>query len=108
MFASKERLKAIAERVSQELRRVLMEETNVETDEDEQTLTSGDMVTFHLKEGLGANWPPEEESSEPQHIAEGAAEYFEKLQAGEIERTLMPTSAYDDGAFHIYIIMDLR
>jgi len=105
---SKSRLQKIAMRLSEEIERVLKEQTNVVMDEEEHSLTASDMVKVHVNDGLGLAWPPEGQSSNPEPIGDGISKYLEQLEAGKIQRTLMPLETYDDGSFHIFISADLR
>src|SRR4051794_36274354 len=85
---SKERLRQITERLAEEVKRVLLEQTNVEADEDEGTLTERELIRPFISEGLGPAWPPKDEPSGPRHIGEGAEEHFAALAAGNLQRTL--------------------
>lgn len=104
---SKERLRSIVDRLAEEVRRVLMEETNVEMDENANTLTTADMVPVLVSDGLGPDWPPEPESDEPTLLSEGLAKHLDDLESGKTSRTLGRTEAYDDGSFRVFVSVDL-
>ena len=104
---SKARLGSLVERLAGEIKRVLMEETNVEMDEIERTLTSSQAIRPMISEGLGASWPPQADDCEPRPLADGLEAHLDSLESGTAQRTLKRVEAYDDGCYYVYAAVDL-
>jgi hypothetical protein len=99
--AVKPDVKELTAIIADAVRHALLEfaQANYEEAESDNSLNS----TIHP--GLGPVWPPETQM-EPNGLDEGISEYLENLMAGEDTRTLMPTKAYDNGAYHVYFMCD--